>query len=177
MEQKQQRFPALCVFGKPRTLFVRSFGKRKLTFSWCHSRASALSVCCLFTLVNPALLRHPGVTAGETEHKGNKSSVATEKGRRRCSSFSPHACSAGTYPEGSFLRHRHCSSAQNTNKMPISRRWLSGVIPSLAWVSPQTLAGGMEVSTSTRLEWQLWLEGDGGQVSHHTSVRGSLPMF
>lgn len=122
VEQKQQGFPALRIVGKPKTLFVRSFGKRKLTFSWCHSRASALSVRCLFALVNPELPRHPRVTAGETEHEGNKSSVVTEKGRRRCSSFSPHARSAGTYPEGSFLRHRHCSSARNTNKMPISRR-------------------------------------------------------
>ena len=97
VEKKQRRFPtnALCIFRKPRTLFVSSTGKLKLTFSWCHSRALAFSVCCLFTLVNLVLLLHPRLTAVETEHERNKSSVFTEEVRRRCSNFSQHAYSAG----------------------------------------------------------------------------------
>lgn len=118
VEKKLRRFPtsALCIFGKPRTLFVSSTGKVKLTFSCCHSRALAFSARCLFALVNPVLLLHPRLTAVETEHERNKSSVFTEEVRRQCSNFSWRACSAGTYPEGNSLWHIHFFSIQNTNK-------------------------------------------------------------
>lgn len=105
--KEKQRFPtnALCIFGKPKTLFVSSTAKLKPTFSWCHSRALAFSVCCLFALVNLVLLLllHPRLTAVETEHERSKSSVFTEEVRRRCSNFSQHAYSAGTYPGGNSL--------------------------------------------------------------------------